>query len=89
MAKFACLCGYIISTSGTIPNQNEWCCISDMQLEELGDETTTSIVYESSALMYRCPKSDHLWVFWDGFDHVPKVYTPSDVIISESWLHGG
>ncbi|MEA2435263.1 MAG: hypothetical protein QOG54_2720 [Actinomycetota bacterium] len=26
--------------------------------------------------MYRCPVSDHLWVFWDGFDVPPKLYSP-------------
>jgi hypothetical protein len=30
MAKFRCACGEVITTSGAIPNPNEWLYISDV-----------------------------------------------------------
>ena len=34
MAKFVCLCGTIIRTSGNIPNENEWKLISDVEFDK-------------------------------------------------------
>lgn len=35
MAKFLCVCGHPLSTSGTIPNPDEWRCLSDADFEAL------------------------------------------------------
>jgi hypothetical protein len=29
--------------------------------------------------MYRCPQSDHLWIYWHGFDKDPTLYTPTPI----------
>ncbi|WP_157357207.1 hypothetical protein [Amycolatopsis nigrescens] len=77
MAKFRCVCGQLISTSGEIPNPIEWHCISDVNLGRLVDDGTADDVYHASTIFYRCPASDHLWVFWDGIDKSPSLYSPT------------
>ena len=76
MAKFVCVCGYRLSTSGDIPNPDEWQVISDVDLEPLL-ELGALDVYKNSTFMYRCPVSDHLWFFWEGWDGPRALYTPT------------
>ncbi|GJM38639.1 MAG: hypothetical protein DHS20C19_20060 [Acidimicrobiales bacterium] len=80
MAKFLCVCGETIRTSGGIPNTDEWHCISDVQLDRLygdGDSVSVGLLHERSTLVFLCPNSGHLWVFWDGFGGEPTLYTPT------------
>lgn len=78
MAKFQCVCGEQISTSGLIPNPIEWRVISDTEFDEFQGQVSAEAVYLRMRAMFRCPASDHLWVFWDGFDAEPSVYAPVD-----------
>ena len=76
MAKFRCVCGQSISTSDEIPNPNEWRLISDIEFDDVNGPIDAEALYQRMRIMYRCPVSDHLWVFWDGFDAPPKLYAP-------------
>jgi hypothetical protein len=68
MAKFACVCGTVISTSGNIPNENEWKLLSDVEFDKYSGQIDVEVLYQSATIAFRCPVSDHLWIFWDGFD---------------------
>lgn len=77
MARFRCVCGEQIVTSGLIPNPIEWRCLSDEDLVAASDGLIeVDDVYMQSPFMYRCPRSDHLWIFWRGFDQPPSLYGP-------------
>ena len=76
MAKFRCVCGYQVSTSGSIPNVDQWMFMSDVDLDEFGGMVDIEELYLRLGIMFRCPQSDHLWFFWDGFDHEPTLYEP-------------
>lgn len=76
MAKFVCVCSQVISASGAIPNPNEWRLMSDTDFDDYAGTVNVEKLYRSMRIMYRCPVSDHLWVFWDGFDQTPKLYGP-------------
>lgn len=74
MAKFECVCGEIIRTSGDIPNPIEWHLISDTRFDSFEGLVDAEDVYKATTIMFRCPASDHLWVYWDGFDEPPSLY---------------
>ncbi len=76
MAKFVCLCGTIIRTSGNIPNENEWKLISDVEFDKYSGQVDVEKLYLAGTIAFRCPVSDHLWIYWDGFDNAPQLYEP-------------
>jgi hypothetical protein len=76
MARFQCVCGEVLVTSGVIPNPIEWRCLSDQDFDAFTGLVQAEDVYLSAVAMYRCPKSDHLWLFWGGVDEPPKLYSP-------------
>lgn len=76
MAKFRCVCGEVISTSGAIPNPNEWRILSDADFDGIAGSVEAEEVYRKSRCLYRCTNSGHLWVFWGGLDAPPHVYRP-------------
>jgi hypothetical protein len=76
MARFRCVCGEVIVTSGQIPNPVEWHCLSDQDFEAYSGVVQAEDIYSQSTLMYRCPSSDHLWFFWKGIEHPPVLYAP-------------
>jgi hypothetical protein len=76
MAKFHCVCGQTISTSGAIPNPDEWRMLSDVEFDQFVGLVDVEDLYRQMRVMYRCPISDHLWVFWDGLDAPPQLYSP-------------
>jgi hypothetical protein len=83
MAKFSCVCGYAISTSGQVPNPDEWRCLSDQDFEAFTGLINAEDLYQETKIMYRCPNSGHLWVFWWGFDEPPALYAPAE--LPEGW----
>ncbi len=76
MARFRCVCGETIRTSGEIPNPIEWNLLSAFDFEAFTGLVQAEDVYQASRYLYRCPKSDHLWVFWRGMDKNPRLYAP-------------
>lgn len=80
MAKFLCVCGESISTSGGIPNANEWRCLSDIEFDRLFGQVDVEDLYRQMVIFYRCPVSDHIWAFWDGLDSPPSLYAPAAVL---------
>jgi hypothetical protein len=84
MAKFLCVCGQSLSTSGPIPNPDEWRCTSDADFTvAFESKARVGELYMKSTIMYRCPKSGHLWVFWAGIDELPALYAPA--ALPEGW----
>lgn len=76
MAKFKCVCGYMLTTSGSIPNPDEWRCLSDSDFEAFTRTVNGDDLYSQTTVMYRCPVSDHLWIFWSGLQEEPNLYAP-------------
>jgi hypothetical protein len=76
MAKFVCVCGTEIHTSGDIPNENEWKLFSDVEFDRYSGQVDVEKLYLAGTIAFRCPVSDHLWIYWDGFDKTPQVYEP-------------
>lgn len=76
MARFRCVCGEVIVTSGEIPNPLEWRCLSDVEFDEFQGLVEAEEIYRRSTILYRCPRSDHLWIFWRGFGNPPTLYAP-------------
>lgn len=77
MARFQCVCGEQIRTSGGIPNPLEWRLLSDSDFDAFHGLVNAEDVYAATTIAYRCPRSGHLYVFWHGFDENPTLYTPS------------
>ena len=78
MAKFKCLCGEVISTSGRIPNPNEWRTMSDIALDKYSGSVDIEALYQQMTIFYRCPVSDHIWAFWNGLDEEPSIYARAE-----------
>jgi hypothetical protein len=81
MARFPCVCGYIIRTSGAISNPDELRVYRDDAFDpffERGETAPVADVYGAATLAYRCPESGHVWIFWDGFDREAILYTPTE-----------
>lgn len=76
MAKLGCVCGASITTSGGIPNVNQWNTMSDVDFDAYEGLVDVEELYRATTLMFRCPVSDHLWVYWDGLDSPPSLYGP-------------
>jgi hypothetical protein len=83
MAKFLCVWGHAITTSGLIPNPDEWRCPSDRGFEAFTGLVQAEDLYLQATIMYRCPSSGHLWSFWNGIDERPSLYAP--VELPEDW----
>jgi hypothetical protein len=76
VAKFKCVCGETIATSGPIPNPAEWRLLSDVDFDAFQGLVQAEDVYQAATIMYRCPASGHLWIYWQGFDQPPSLYAP-------------
>ena len=75
MAKFLCVCGEVIRTSGDVPNPGELRILADADFyTDPESEDPTDALYRRSTIAYRCPASGHLWIFWEGFDNPPSLY---------------
>jgi hypothetical protein len=57
--------------------------MSDIDYDAFAGLVNAEDVYQQSTIMYRCPASGHLWVFWQGFDEPPALYAPTAV--PEGW----
>ena len=79
MAKFRCVCGEVISTSGEIPNPCEWRSLSDIAFDSYSGHVDVEALDRATTIMFRCPRSGHLWFFWDGIDAPPSVYSPTQL----------
>ncbi|WP_164478511.1 hypothetical protein [Mycolicibacterium stellerae] len=70
------MCGTEIRTSGDIPNENEWKLFSDVEFDQYSGQVDVEKLYLAGTIAFRCPVSDHLWIYWDGFDKTPQLYEP-------------
>lgn len=59
VAKFRCTCGEQVSTSGGIPNRQEWHLIADADFDVDEDATT---LLGRSIHAWRCQRCGRLWV---------------------------
>jgi hypothetical protein len=80
VAKFLCVCGWTIRTSGPIPNPDEWDLWRDDDLWAFQEATTEAEIDRlglQHGTVFRCPKSDHLFIWWQPMmDGEPTVYAP-------------
>ncbi len=84
MAKFLCVCGTSLSTSGAIPNPIEWRVLSDTDFDELVGLVDVEEIYQQTSSLVRCPVSGHLWIFWEGMDSEPVGYVPLTAVAGEA-----
>jgi hypothetical protein len=85
MAKWLCVCGQVIRSSGNIPNPQEWLLLSDAEFEAFDQPIPTHELYLKARHVYRCPVSDHLWIFWDGPEGPPRLYAPAAFLPGFQW----
>jgi hypothetical protein len=76
MAKFLCVCGATIRTSGDIPHPYQWLFVSDLDYDDWEGQIDAEALYMAFGHAYRCPDSGHLWVFDRGYEHEPQCYAP-------------
>jgi len=76
MSKFRCVCGEILTTSGSVPNEIEWLYISDVDYERFAGTVDAEEVYEALGHAFVCPRSGHIWVFKEGIENDPSGYAP-------------
>ena len=76
MSKFRCICGEILTTSGEIPNRDEWLYISDVEFERYTGNIEAERLYRAFGRAFVCPRSGHIWVFKDGMAGDPVGYAP-------------
>jgi hypothetical protein len=76
MSRFTCVCGHVLTTSGEIPNPDEWLYISDTEYDTFSGTVDAEQVYAAFGHAFVCPRSGHIWVFKDGFDADPTGYAP-------------
>jgi hypothetical protein len=79
LAKILCPCGETIRTSGPIPNPIEWLLVSDKAFDTLGPIDRQEL-HRQMVSLFRCPVSDHLFVFWGGLDSPGTTYQPAGKI---------
>jgi hypothetical protein len=79
MSKFRCVCGHALSTSGEIPNPDEWLFMSDVEFEEVRGDVDAEVLYRRFGRAYVCPASGHIWVFERPDDASPKGYAPIEL----------
>jgi len=72
-----------MSTSGPIPNPDEWRCLSDADFDAFSGLVNAEDIYLHSTIMFRCPTSGHLWIFWRGLDESPTLYSPTE--LADGW----
>lgn len=75
MPSMICRCGEKLGY-GEIPNPIEWLTISDVEYDAFCGQIDAEDLYMKMRSILKCVKCGRLWVFWDGFDRPPSVYSP-------------
>ena len=50
--------------------------MSDIDFDTVYGTIDAEQLYQRMTIFYRCPISDHLWIFWSGLDSPPTLYEP-------------
>jgi hypothetical protein len=74
VSRWLCPCGEVIRT-GEYPNPIVWLAISDKAFDFTGSIDRQEL-YRQMISVFRCPVSDHLFVFWQGSDAPATTYAP-------------
>ena len=74
MAKFDCKCGNVITTSGQIPNPDEWLMMSDVEFDTLDSNIDSEELYKKMVSLFVCNRCKRIWIFWKGFKSEPTPY---------------
>lgn len=74
MAKFLCVCGEAIRTSGEIPHPYELRILRDREIPD--DGLDLQAIERAARFGYECPRCSHLWIFWEGVEEGPTGYAP-------------
>lgn len=78
MAKFQRVCGSTIRTSGDIPHLYQWNLLLGEAFDELPEIADVDRLYLDATVMFKCPRSEHLWIYWNGLDASPTLYSPTE-----------
>lgn len=76
MSKFRCICGHALTTSGEIPNPDEWLFVSDVEYAKFEGAIDAERLYAEFGRAYVCPVSGHLWLFHNPSQGEPTGYAP-------------
>lgn len=76
MPAIRCKCGKKISY-GTIPCDDEWLTISDVDYDNWHGSIDSEELYHSFTHILKCPECRRLWVFCNGFANDPTEYVPA------------
>jgi hypothetical protein len=68
----------MIRTSGNVPHDYQWSLLSDLDFDRFSGDVDAGALYQQATLMFRCPQSDHLWIYWDGLGRPPSLYSPGE-----------
>ncbi|GAA4997973.1 hypothetical protein GCM10023317_28560 [Actinopolymorpha pittospori] len=50
--------------------------LSDVDFEAFSGSVDADQMYLQATVMFRCPHSGHLWIYWNGMDEPPAMYWP-------------
>ena len=74
MPKVVCLCNEVINLSD-IPSSNQLLLIDDVKYEKYFDSIDAEKLYEEMTLVVRCPNCRRLYVYENGFENNPLIYS--------------
>jgi hypothetical protein len=74
MPSISCACGNKLAY-GEIPNPIEWRMISDAEFDQFAGTVDAEDVYKKTVSALRCDRCGRLWIYWDGFENEPVVYS--------------
>lgn len=89
MAKFLCVCDQVLQTSGEIPNPIQWLAWPGAAFEgPFRGTVDAEDIYRSATLCFKCPRSGHLWFFWEGMENPPTCHEPIDPVTAPGHSNG-
>jgi len=74
MPKVVCLCKEVINLSD-IPSSNQLLMIEDVKYDKYFDSIDAEKLYEEMTLVVRCQNCKRLYVYENGFENDPLIYS--------------
>jgi hypothetical protein len=78
MAKWICVCGTTIRSSGDIPNPMQWMLLSDQDLDGFTGLVQAEDVYMRMTIAFRCPRCDRCTFSGEEWTMIQSSTPPSD-----------
>ena len=74
MPKVICICCEIINLSD-IPSSNQLLMIEDVKYDKYFDSINAEELYKEMTLVVRCPNCKRLYIYVNGFENQPLIYS--------------